>query len=534
MSFGLVNSAYWKFFLSLKSWAFRDRKTKEIVSFAEKIKTVRRIAIEEPLEDGDGVPVNSSLKVLSAKHPELTSVKLSIGGSNPRKGLEIILSCPNLTACNLSVTTAKITDIRLPAKKSNLKSLAFSSGPGVSDKCLAKIVRRWGPTLEYLDLKDNNGNINSAVKYVAGNCSNLTTLCVRQHDLKDETVAGLLANCPNLRDILIGSTQMLSRKGRVDLAKLFNRMSVIKLEFGQGLEQVLPEVTSQLFDLCCRLEHLNIQPRINREKIADIARMNPQLKTLDASFDWQVDNGETDGVLAEFFGTLTDNCPDIESLKLHLAEASLNCKDGDPEVVTPCLKLKKVMMYDYTKLFSSGIKLLSRCAPNIEYLELGRYGENIYTYWPDLFILIQEFKYLKTLSFSGPDENMEVVPVLDSISELECLQLLEPGLSPEAMKALLLKCPRLSQLKLDDSLHFDKDVLATIIEYGLSLKCLVIRQTFGGWFDLGSDELAALGGLKSLVELFTPSSCKRLKEILIRELPNLKKYNNEPVNRINI
>ena len=104
-TFGLVNV-----FLSLKSWSFDFISPQDIVSFSNSIISVKRFRIASIQTDGAGVSLNRSLdEVLAAKHPQLTAAKIGIGGSNPRKGLEIILSCPNLTV----KIVGEITKIRL-------------------------------------------------------------------------------------------------------------------------------------------------------------------------------------------------------------------------------------------------------------------------------------------------------------------------------------------------------------------------------------------------------------------------------------
>ena len=152
LNFGLVNSAHWNVFLSLKSWSFDFICPQDIVSFSNSIRSVKRFRMASIQTDGAGVSLNRSLdEVLAAKHPQLSEAKIGIGGSNPRKGLEIIRA----------------------------------------------------------------DEANSAIKNVAENCPNLKTLYAHFYHLKDDVVSGLLANCPNLKDICFYEISDLSRKGRL-------------------------------------------------------------------------------------------------------------------------------------------------------------------------------------------------------------------------------------------------------------------------------------------------------------------------------
>ena len=78
---------------------------------------------------------------------------------------------------------------------------------------MVKIVKRCRGTLECLDIRADEAN--SAIKNVAENCPNLTTLYAHFYHLKDDVVSGLLANCPNLKDICFYEISDLSRKGRL-------------------------------------------------------------------------------------------------------------------------------------------------------------------------------------------------------------------------------------------------------------------------------------------------------------------------------
>lgn len=527
LNFGLVNTAHWNVFLSIKSWAFGEIKAKNIISFSEKIRNVKKLRAGFFMDGGDGVSVNSSLKVFSAKHPELTYVKLYLGaqGSDQRKVLEIFLSCPNLTVFDL-YTSEEITEISLPSSNSKLKKIVCT-GLSISDDCMVKIVERCSETLEHLDL--NVRKTDKTLKYVAEHCPNLTTLYDNFYEFKDDVVSGLLANCPKLKDIIVGNIQALTRKGSAELAQLFGRMRSIEVE----TESIPPEVTSQLFTLCSQLEHLNIQCELNRGEIVNIIMLNPRLKSLDVKFD-DLGHSETDYAAANLLKALTVNCPNIETLKLKLSDSSLHCEDIEFEVATPCLKLKEVVIYHYSRLSSRGIKLLSRCAPNLEDLDVMPSMVENAADWAGFFLTIKEFKFLKTLYFLGLEDPSEFIQVQDSVcSNLEYLKLDSSWLSPEVMKAILLKCPRLNKLEMYLSYDFDEDVLSSIVEYGSSLKCLIIDEDNQDVFKLDA-ELVELGGLKSLVELSIPPCCKLLKKILIRKLPNLTKYNHATVERHSI
>ena len=176
--------------------------------------------------------------------------------------------------------------------------------------------------------------------------------------------------------------------------------------------------------------------------------------------------------------------------------------------------------------------MFSRCAPNLDNLEVKRDCAGIADCWASVFHLIHEFKYLKTLSFFGlksPSEDIEEIEVKGSVcSKLDFLKLDYSYFSVEVMKAFLLKCPHLNKLETHHSYKSDEDVLATIVEYGSSLTSLIIVEdpVIEGLKLLGSDKLVELGGLKSLVELTIPSSCKLPRKILIRELPSLNRFNN--------